>query len=81
MNLCLCSVHELSLYEVFVFFSLYDEKDITLKGLEAIQNADVIYVEFYTSPLGGKTIEEMEQMYGKRIFVLEQSDIEETAEA
>jgi diphthamide biosynthesis methyltransferase len=41
----------------------------------------VIYVEFYTSPLDGKTIEEMERMYGKRIFVRERSDIEETAEA
>ena len=64
----------------FVGLGLYDEEDITLKGLEAIRNADVIYAEFYTSPLGGKTIEAMERMYRKRIFVLERSDIEETAE-
>lgn len=64
----------------FVGLGLYDEEDITLKGLGAIRNADVIYAEFYTSPLGGKTIEAMERMYRKRIFVLERSDIEETAE-
>jgi diphthine synthase len=64
----------------FVGLGLYDEKDITVKGLEAIREADVIYAEFYTSPLGGKTIETMERMYGKRVFVLIRSDIEETAE-
>jgi len=64
----------------FVGLGLYDEKDITLKGLEAIREADVIYAEFYTSPLGGKTIEEMERMYGKRVFTLERSDLEEKVE-
>ena len=64
----------------FVGLGIYDEKDITLKGLEAIQEADVIYAEFYTSPLGGKEIEKMEKLYGKRVFVLDRADIEEDAE-
>ncbi len=63
----------------FVGLGLYDEKDITLKGLEAIRDADVVYAEFYTSPLGGKTVEKMEEVYGKRISVLERADIEENA--
>ena len=64
----------------FVGLGLYDEKDITLKGLEAIRDADVVYAEFYTSPLGGKTVEKMVEVYGNRISVLERVDIEENAE-
>ncbi|MBK5190177.1 MAG: diphthine synthase [Methanosarcinales archaeon] len=64
----------------FVGLGLYDEKDITVKGLEAIRAADTVFAEFYTSPLGGKTIEKMEEEYGKRIALLERSDIEEHAE-
>ena len=64
----------------FVGLGLYDEKDITVKGLEAIRDADVVFAEFYTSPLGGKTVEKMEAMYGRRITVLERGDIEENAE-
>jgi len=59
----------------FVGLGLYDEKDITVKGLEAIRAADTVFAEFYTSPLGGKTIEKMEEEYGKRIALLERSDI------
>ncbi len=64
----------------FVGLGLYDEKDITLKGLEAIRDADVVYAEFYTSPLGGKTVEKMQEVYGKRIAVLVRRDVEEKAE-
>ncbi|MDI6811647.1 MAG: diphthine synthase [archaeon] len=64
----------------FVGLGLYDEKDITLKGLEAIRTADVVYAEFYTSPLGGKRVEKMEEVYGRKIFILQRSDIEEHAE-
>ncbi len=64
----------------FIGLGLYDEKDITVKGLEAIRAADTVFAEFYTSPLGGKTIEKMEATYGKQIVVLERSDIEEHAE-
>jgi diphthine synthase len=64
----------------FVGLGLFDEKDVTLKGLDAIRDADAVYAEFYTSPLGGKTVGKMENAYGKRIFVLERGDIEENAE-
>jgi len=64
----------------FVGLGLYDEKDITVKGLEALRSADAVFAEFYTSPLGGKTVEKMEEVYGKQIVMLERSDIEEHAE-
>ncbi len=64
----------------FVGLGLYDEKDITVKGLDAIRAADTVFAEFYTSPLGGKTVEKMEAMYGKHIVLLDRSDVEEHAE-
>jgi diphthine synthase len=64
----------------FVGLGLYDEKDITVKGLEAIHAADTVFAEFYTSPLGGKTIDTMEELFGKPIVLLDRSDIEEHAE-
>ena len=36
-----------------VGLGLYDEKDISLKGLEALKRADVVYAEFYTACLFG----------------------------
>ncbi|MDY6959416.1 MAG: diphthine synthase [Halobacteriota archaeon] len=60
----------------FVGAGLYDEKDITLKGFEAIKKADLIYAEFYTSKLMGVTTEEMEEAYGKKIIVLSREDLE-----
>ncbi|MHC1610856.1 MAG: diphthine synthase [Candidatus Methanospirareceae archaeon] len=64
----------------FVGLGLYDERDITVKGLEAIRAADIVYAEFYTSPLCGKTVEKMEEVYGKQIVLLERSEIEEHPE-
>ncbi|RZN37026.1 MAG: diphthine synthase [Methanophagales archaeon ANME-1-THS] len=64
----------------FVGLGLYDEKDITVKGLEAIRAADLVYAEFYTSPLGGKTVEKMEKMYGRKIVLVQRSDLEEYPE-
>ncbi len=65
----------------FVGLGLYDERDITVKGLDAIRAADTVFAEFYTSPLGGKTVEKMEEKYGKPVVLLDRSDIEEHAEA
>ncbi|MDY6964385.1 MAG: diphthine synthase [Halobacteriota archaeon] len=60
----------------FVGAGLYDEKDITLKGMEAIKEADIVYAEFYTSRLMGTTIEKIEDAYKKKIILLEREDIE-----
>lgn len=64
----------------FVGIGLYDELDITLRGLEAIKNADIVLAEFYTSKLMGTTLDEMERLYGKKIHLLSRRDVEEGAE-
>jgi diphthine synthase len=60
----------------FIGLGLYDEKDITVKGLDAVRNADEVYVEFYTSHLFGTSIEKMEDFYGKKLVVLSREDVE-----
>ena len=64
----------------FIGLGLYDEKDITVKGLEAVRNADVVYGEFYTSHLFGTSLEGMEQFYGKKLIVLAREDVEQNPE-
>jgi diphthine synthase len=54
----------------FVGLGLFDEKDVSLKGLKAIRQADEVYVEFYTSRLMGTDQATMEALYGRPLTVL-----------
>ncbi|MBP1908625.1 diphthine synthase [Methanolobus bombayensis] len=60
----------------FIGLGLFDGKDISLKGLEAIKNADMVFVEFYTSRLMGSSLEELESLYGKKVNLLSREDVE-----
>ena len=60
----------------FIGLGLYDEKDITLKGLEEIKNCDKVYVEFYTAELVGADINKIEKTIGKPIEVLSREETE-----
>lgn len=61
----------------FIGLGLFDESDISLKGLEAIRNAELVYAEFYTSSLMGTDLEKMEKLYGKKIRMLSREDVEQ----
>lgn len=52
-----------------VGLGLFDEKDISLKGLETLKNVDKIYAEFFTSRLFGSSFEAIEQLIGKKFNV------------
>ena len=54
----------------FIGLGLFDEKDISLKGLEEIKNYNNIFAEFYTSKLFGTDINKIENLIGKKINVL-----------
>ncbi len=60
----------------FVGLGLYDEKDISVKGLEAVREADLVYAEFYTSRLMGISVEGLEEFYCKEIRLLSREDVE-----
>jgi len=60
----------------FIGLGLYDEKDITLKGLETARKCDIVFAEFYTSLMAGTTIDKIERLIGKPIRRLNREDVE-----
>ncbi len=60
----------------FVGLGLYGVKDISVKGLEAVRSADIIYLENYTSRLMGSSVEEMESFFGRKVKVLSRDEVE-----
>jgi len=54
---------------------LGDHTDITVKGLDLVVKADVIYLENYTSKLQCSA-EDLEQFYGKKISLANREDVE-----
>ncbi|MBN2458760.1 diphthine synthase [Candidatus Woesearchaeota archaeon] len=60
---------------------LWDEKDITLKGLEAVKKCDKVLLEGYTSKLGvGVGVDRLENLYGKKIILADRELVEKKAE-
>lgn len=53
-----------------------DEKDISLKAVEAIKNCDNVYCEKYTNLYHGN-LGNLETLTNKKIFVLTRSEVEE----
>lgn len=62
----------------FVGLGLWNAKDVSVKGFEAVREADEVYVEFYTSKLVS-SIDEMEEFFGRKIIELKRSDLEENS--
>jgi len=62
---------------VFVGLGLYDEKDISLRGLEELKDADVVFAEFYTSVMPGLSIGRLEAIIGKEIRIVSRRVLEE----
>jgi diphthine synthase len=61
---------------VFIGLGLYDEKDISLKGLEAAKKCEVVFAEFYTAKLTGTSVSKIEKLIGKGIEVLDREKFE-----
>jgi len=60
----------------FIGLGLYDEKDITIKGLEEIKRSDKVFAEFYTAKLVGTNVAKIEKTIGKKITVLNREETE-----
>jgi len=60
----------------FVGLGLYDTKSVTVRGAEVIREADFVFLENYTSKLGGSRVEELEEYYEKSIEILQREDVE-----
>ena len=62
---------------VFIGLGLYDEKDISIRGLEELKEADAVFAEFYTSLMPGLSIQKLEEMIGKPVNVVSRRVLEE----
>ncbi|HWG92522.1 MAG TPA: diphthine synthase [Candidatus Thermoplasmatota archaeon] len=60
----------------FVGLGLWDERDVSLRGLDAIREADAVFVEWYTAFLGGTTLERMSAFYGRPVRALTREETE-----
>lgn len=58
---------------------LGDKNDITIRGFDAIQSSDIIYLESYTSIFPSTEKEELESFYGKRILHADRDIVENRA--
>jgi diphthine synthase len=61
---------------VFIGLGLYDEKDISVRGLEEIRNCDRVFAEFYTSKLSGLDIKNLEREIGKTVTIMSREETE-----
>jgi len=58
---------------------LNDEKDITLRGLELVKQADKVYLETYTSIMQ-VSIDRLSEFYGKKVIPADRNLVENEAE-
>jgi diphthine synthase len=61
----------------FVGLGLYDERSITLQGRDAIQAADRVFAEFYTSRLAGTDVDTLEASLDVDIEGRDRAGVEE----
>jgi len=57
---------------------LWDEKDITVKGLEAVMQCEKVFLESYTSRLG-VDFKKLQEYYGKKIILANRELVEKNA--
>ncbi len=62
---------------VFIGLGLNDERGMSLEGLEEARRADYVFAEFYTSLMPNLKMPRLEEMLGKKILVLDRTQIED----
>ncbi len=62
---------------VFVGLGLFNESDMSLRGLREIKRADFVYAELYTSLMAGLSLENLEKKAEKEVRVVTREILEE----
>jgi len=62
---------------IFVGLGLYDEKDVSLRGVEETKGTNAVFAEFYTSLMPGLSTQKLERLIGKKISVISRRNLEE----
>ena len=85
-QLCLCvqidasgTIHQHKMALWMIGLGLGDERDVTLKGADAIRGADIIFLESYTSVLSVPR-ERLEEAYGKKVEIAYRETVESEAD-
>jgi diphthine synthase len=60
----------------FISIGLWDEKDLSLRALEAARRCEKLFIELYTTKLA-TSVERLERLIGRAIELLERKDLEE----
>ena len=63
----------------FIGLGLNDEKDVTVKGLNLVKKADVVYLENYTAVLNCP-VNYLEKLYEKKIILADRDMVEKNPE-
>ena len=58
---------------------LNDEKDISVKGLEAIKRCEYVFLEDYTSKLN-VSVSKLKKFYGKEIILADRNMVEKNSD-
>jgi len=61
---------------VLIGLGLFDEKDLSIRGIEEARSSDRVFIELYTSYWHGD-LKKLEEMIGKKVEILERKDLEE----
>lgn len=62
---------------VFVGLGLCDERDVSLRGLEEIRRADVVFAEFYTSLMPELSVQRLKEFVRRDVVVVSRKVLEE----
>lgn len=73
------SKNEVKMTLYLIGIGLNDEKDITVKGLEAVKSSDLVYLEDYTSLLQVPGAN-LEKFYGKKVILADRNLSEQGAD-
>ncbi|RLF49928.1 MAG: diphthine synthase [Thermoplasmata archaeon] len=61
----------------FIGLGLHDGRGISMRGIEEARKCDVVYAEFYTTPMPELDVEWIQGVIGRKIKVLKREDVEE----
>jgi len=59
---------------------LWDEKDVSIRGLEELKKSDRVYAEVYTNDINSGTLDRLAEMIDKPIIVLSREQVEDAKE-
>jgi len=62
---------------VFVGLGLHDESGVSMKGMQEMRGADLLFSESYTSRLSEGALDRLEKSVGKRIVRLSRTEVED----